>query len=254
MTEVGMPEKTVILRVQRRDRPDGEPYWEEFEVPFQPSMNVIAALQAVRKNPVTREGKRVGPVAWESNCLEEVCGACTMVVNGRVRQACSALVESLPRPVELRPMSKFPVVRDLVVDRSSMFANLRKVRAWIPIDGTYDIGPGPRMGDEQAQEGYLLSRCMSCGCCLEVCPQVNDRSDFMGPAVMSQVVLFNSHPTGRLNRGERLDAVMGPGGIQDCGKAQNCVKACPKEIPLTDSLVTLARETTLHALRQLLGK
>jgi succinate dehydrogenase / fumarate reductase iron-sulfur subunit len=249
-----MPEQTVTLRIERRDRPEGAPYWQEFEVPFQPSMNVIAALQAIRRNPVTREGKRVDPVAWESNCLEEVCGACTMIVNGRVRQACSALVEHLPRPVELRPMSKFPVLRDLVVDRSSMFENLKKVRAWIPIDGTYDIGPGPRTSDEEAQAGYILSRCMSCGCCLEVCPQVSDHSEFMGPAVMSQVVLFNSHPTGAMNKGERLDAVMGPGGIQDCGKAQNCVKACPKEIPLTDSLVSLARETTLHALRRLLGK
>ena len=249
-----MPEKTVILRIQRRDRPEGDPYWQEFEIPLAPAMNVIAALQAVRRNPVTREGKRVDPVAWESNCLEEVCGACTMVVNGRVRQACSALVEGLPQPVTLQPMTKFPPVRDLVVDRASMFENLRKVRAWIPIDGTYDIGPGPRTSDDEAQEGYVLSRCMSCGCCLEVCPQVNERSDFMGPAVMSQVVLFNSHPTGGMNRGERLAAVMGPGGIQDCGKAQNCVRACPKEIPLTESLVRLARESTLYAFRELLGK
>jgi succinate dehydrogenase / fumarate reductase iron-sulfur subunit len=95
---------------------------------------------------------------------------------------------------------------------------------------------------------------MSCGCCLEVCPQVNERSDFMGPAVMSQVVLFNAHPTGKLNREERLAAVMEPGGIADCGKAQNCVRACPKDIPLTESLVRLARETTLFALKELLRK
>jgi succinate dehydrogenase / fumarate reductase iron-sulfur subunit len=240
--------------VLRRDRPDGADRWDEFEVPFQPAMNVIAALQAVRRNPVTRAGKTVAPVTWDSNCLEEVCGACTMIVNGKVRQACSALVEHLAQPIELRPMTKFPVVRDLVVDRSSMFENLKKVKAWIPIDGTYDIGPGPRTSDAEAQDGYVLSRCMSCGCCLEVCPQVNERSDFMGPAVMSQVVLFNAHPTGKLNREERLAAVMEPGGIADCGKAQNCVRACPKDIPLTESLVRLARETTLFALKELLRK
>jgi len=249
-----MADRTVILRVERRDRPGAAAYWQEFEVPLLPAMNVIAALQSVRRHTVTREGKKVDPVVWESNCLEEVCGACTMVVNGKVRQACSALVEHLARPVEIRPLSKFPVLRDLVVDRSSMFENLKRVRAWIPIDGTYDVGPGPRTSDEEAQEGYILSRCMSCGCCLEVCPQVNDHSEFMGPAVMSQVVLFNSHPTGRMNRGERLDAVMGPGGIADCGKAQNCVKACPKEIPLTEALVRLARETTLFALQEILKK
>jgi succinate dehydrogenase / fumarate reductase iron-sulfur subunit len=249
-----MAETTVVLRIERRDRPDGASYPEEFEVPLAPSMNLIAALQAIRRNPVTREGKRVSPVVWESNCLEEVCGACTMVVNGRVRQACSALLASLEHPVRVGPMTKFPVVRDLVVDRSSMFENLKRVKAWIPIDGTHDLGPGPRTSDAEAQEGYILSRCMSCGCCMEACPQVNERSEFMGPAIMSQVVLFNSHPTGRMNEGDRLDAVMGPGGIQDCGKAQNCVKACPKDIPLTESLVKLSRAATVHAIRELLGK
>jgi succinate dehydrogenase / fumarate reductase iron-sulfur subunit len=245
---------TVVLRVKRRAEPGAAEHWDEFEVPLRPAMNVIACLQAVRKNPVTRDGKPVDPVSWEANCLEEVCGACTMVVNGKVRQACSTLVAKLEQPIRLEPMTKFPVVRDLVVDRSSMFENLKRVRAWIPIDGTHDIGPGPRTSDAEAQEGYILSRCMSCGCCLEVCPQVNERSDFMGPAVMSQVVLFNSHPTGHLNREDRLVAVMGPGGIQDCGKSQNCVKACPKEIPLTESLARLARETTVYALTDFLRK
>jgi succinate dehydrogenase / fumarate reductase iron-sulfur subunit len=249
-----MAETTVVLRIERRDRPDGAPYQQEFEVPLSPAMNVIAALQAIRRNPLTRDGKRVDPVVWESNCLEEVCGACTMVVNGKVRQACSALLASLEHPVRVGPMTKFPVVRDLVVDRSSMFENLKRVKAWIPIDGTHDLGPGPRTSDAEAQEGYILSRCMSCGCCMEVCPQVNDRSEFMGPAILSQVVLFNSHPTGRMNAAERLDAATGPGGIQDCGKAQNCVKACPKDIPLTESLVKLSRAATLHAIRDLLGK
>jgi len=249
-----MAEKTVVLRILRRDGPAGTDRWHEFEIPFRPSMNVIAALQAVQKNPVTRSGEAVNPVAWESNCLEEVCGACTMRINGKVRQACSALVSTLRQPITLEPMSKFPVVRDLVVDRASMFSNLKRVKAWIPIDGTYDVGPGPRMSDEEAQEGYILSRCMSCGCCLEVCPQVNEKRDFMGPAVMSQVVLFNSHPTGAMNRHERLAEVMGPGGIQECGKAQNCVRACPKDIPLTESLVRLARETTLFSLQELFRK
>ncbi|MEZ6105506.1 MAG: 2Fe-2S iron-sulfur cluster-binding protein [Pirellulaceae bacterium] len=86
-------------------------------------------------------------MAWDCNCLEEVCGACTMVINGRVRQACSALVDRLlkdrPGEIELRPMTKFPVVRDLVVDRGRMFRALQKVHAWVPVDGYYDMGAGP---------------------------------------------------------------------------------------------------------------
>ena len=59
---------------------------------------------------------------------------------------------------------------------------------------------------------------------------------FVGVHAVSQVMLFNAHPTGRMNAGERLDALTGPGGVQVCGNAQNCVAVCPKHIPLTTSL------------------
>ena len=54
-------------------------------------MNVISALMAYSKNPVTADGQKTTPVTWDMNCLEEVCGACSMVINGRPRQSCSAL-------------------------------------------------------------------------------------------------------------------------------------------------------------------
>ncbi len=55
----------------------------------------------------------------------------------------------------------------------------------------------------------------------------------MGPAVMGQVYLMSQHPTGAMHEDERLEGVMGEGGIEDCGNAQNCVEVCPKDIPLT---------------------
>ena len=109
--------RTVRLKVQRQDTPGGEKRWEEFEVPWAPQMNIISALMEVQKNPTTVDGKKVAPIVWESSCLEEVCGACTMVINGRVRQACSALVEKLApngEAITISPMTKFPLVRDLV--------------------------------------------------------------------------------------------------------------------------------------------
>lgn len=208
----------------------------------------------VRRHPVTRDGKETTPVVWEASCLEEVCGSCTMVINGHVRQACTALIDQYEQPIVLEPMTKFPVVRDLMVDRSRMFEALQKARAWIPLDGTYDLGPGPRVPADTQEFRYALSRCMTCGCCLEVCPQYNDHSKFMGVAVMSQVVLFNLHPSGAMQKDLRLEAVMGEGGISDCGNAQNCVKACPKEIPLTTSIGELGRQTTVKAFKDLFGR
>jgi len=254
-----MANKKVHLKIRRQDGPDqaNTRRWEEFEVPRLPQMNVISALQQIQLDPRTKDGKPVAPVAWECSCLEEICGACSMVINGRVRQACSALIEEIApkgETIVIEPMSKFPVVRDLVVDRSKMFEDLMRVKAWIEIDGTHDLGPGPLEGAEQQQVRYALSRCMTCGCCLEACPNVNDSSSFMGPAAINQVRYFNLHPTGKLQRTERLESMMHKGGVTECGKAQNCVEVCPKSIPLLDSIGSVARDTTKHLIwKWLLG-
>ena len=243
----------VLLRIKRQDGPTAPFRWEEFHLPYKPRMNVISALMDIRRNPVTVDGKKTTPIFWDCNCLEEVCGACSMIINGKVRQACSALVDQLGQPIVLEPMIKFPLVRDLMVDRRRMFEALKHVRAWIPLDGTYNLGSGPRVDPETGAIAYSLSRCMTCGCCLEVCPQVTLISAFMGAAAISQVRLFNMHPIGRMNARERLDALMGEGGLADCANAQNCVHACPKEIPLTESIAALGREMTRHMLKRLLG-
>ncbi len=239
--------------IVRQDSPDSEPYEEEFALPYRPNMNVISALMEIRRNPVTADGKKTTPINWEMNCLEEVCGACSMVVNGRPRQACTALVDQYEQPIRLEPMKTFPVVRDLVVDRQQMFDSLQRVKAWVPIDGTYDLGEGPRMPERKRQWAYELSKCMTCGVCLEACPNVNDKTDFMGPAIMSQVRLFNTHPTGAMHKDERLEEIMKDGGLGECGNSQNCVEACPKGIPLTTSIASLNRATTVHMFKKFFG-
>jgi succinate dehydrogenase / fumarate reductase iron-sulfur subunit len=248
-----MSEKTIKFKVLRQDDPNSAPYEEEFEVPYRQNMNVISALMEFRRNPVNTKGEQTTPISWDMNCLEEVCGACSMVINGKPRQSCTALVDQLEQPIRLEPMKTFPVVRDLMVDRSRMFDSLKKVKAWIPIDGTYDLGPGPRMAETKRQWAYELSKCMTCGVCLEACPNVNSKSDFIGPAPLSQVRLFNAHPTGEMNKEERLETIMSEGGLANCGNSQNCVQSCPKGIPLTTSIAALNRQTTLQSFKNFFG-
>ena len=239
--------KNVIIRIKRQDTPTAKPRWEEFELPWKPGMNVTSALMEIAANPVTREGKQTAPITYDSNCLEEVCGSCAMLINGKARMACSALVDKLEQPVKLEPFSKFPVVRDLSVDRSVLFENLKRVKAWVPVDGTYDLGSGPRMAMEDQEAAYPLSRCISCCCCMEACPQFTESTGFVGAATISQVRLFNTHPTGSSLKRERLAALMGDGGIQECGYAQNCVEVCPKDIPLTRSISQVGGEVIKQA-------
>ncbi|CAM4354198.1 succinate dehydrogenase iron-sulfur subunit [Paenibacillus tarimensis] len=253
MAQTTTAAKTIKLVVTRQDSPETKPYEETFEIPYRPNMNVISALMEIQRTPKNAEGKETSPVCWESNCLEEVCGACSMNINGKPRQACTALVDKLEQPIRLEPMRTFPVVRDLVINRERMFTALKRVKAWIPIDGTYDLGPGPRMAETKRQWAYELSKCMTCGVCLESCPNVNDRNSFIGPAALSQVRLFNAHPTGEMNKEERLETLMDDGGIEGCGNSQNCVRACPKGIPLTTSIAALNKDTSKHMFKKWLG-
>ncbi len=254
---VSLPDKKYKVRVLRQDGRDQQPYTQTFELPYRPGMNVISVLQEIAANPTTIDGKQTAPVVWDCNCLEEVCGSCSMVINGRVQQACSSLLDDLLKEgdtVDLRPMSKFPTVRDLFVDRSRMFDALKRVKAWIPVDTYSDLGPGPRISPSEQEQMYPLSRCMSCGSCLEVCPQVNDDSEFIGPQAIAQAVLFNMNPTGAMTKEDRLDALMSPGGVTDCGNAQNCVKVCPKEVPLTWAIGKAGRDTTFQAIKDFFVK
>ncbi len=249
-----METQKYILKIYRGS--PGNQYWEEFELPLKPYVNVISGLMEIQKNPVTREGKKVEPIVWEQGCLEEVCGSCSMLINGKPRQACTALIEPIIKQtgnntIVLSPFSKFPLVRDLIVDRSIMFDNLKKVHAWIDADGSFDRGFGPKISQQAQEMMYAYSTCMTCGCCVEACPQINNHSKFVGPQIMGQVQLFNANPTGKYNKAERLRPLMEEGGISDCGNAQNCVKVCPKNIPLTDAIAATGRDVTLQALEDI---
>jgi succinate dehydrogenase / fumarate reductase iron-sulfur subunit len=278
--------RTVRVRVLRQDAPGQSSYWERHEIPYEPNMNVISVLQRIAAQARSADGRNVAPVAWDCNCLEEVCGSCTMLVNGRTRMACTALVDRLlgesgtdggdGEEIVLEPMSKFPVVRDLVVDRRRLFRSLERVKAWVPVDGSYDHGPGPRISPEEQQDAYPLATCISCGCCLEACPQFTKievvrregeseesfatrrratfDKGFVGPHAISQAMLFNSHPTGRLIADERMEGLTAQGGIQMCGNAQNCVAVCPKQIPLTRSIARAGRAATLWAIKRIFDR
>ena len=138
------------------------------------------------------------------------------------------------------------------------------------------MGPGEKQLRATQEQNYPLSQCMSCGCCVDACTQYTkieltqesgeseedfeqrkrDAYDqaFIGPHAISQTMLFNNHPTGKVIASERLDALTGPGGIQACGNAQNCVSVCPKEIPLTTSIARASRAATVHVIKKWFDK
>ena len=250
---------TIHVEILRQSTPDAPARTEKFAIPYRPNMNITSVLGEIALNPITSDGAPTTPITYDSNCLEEICGSCAMLINGKARMACSALVDKLRednpgQPITLAPLSKFPVIRDLAVDRSVLFENLKRVKAWVPIDGSYNLGPGPRQQPRIQEQRYPLSNCISCTICMEVCPQFNDVTNFVGAATIAQARLFNMDPSGSVLKEERLRALAGDGGIQECGFAQNCVQACPKQLPLTEAISDMGRDVFIQQVKDLFAR
>src|SRR6201985_2220578 len=245
---------TIKVEIKRQSTPDAPSTTEKFEVPYRPGMNITSLLGEIALNPVDVSGRATTPVTYDSNCLEEICGSCAMLINGKARMACSAFVDKLDQPIRLEPVSKFPMVRDLAVDRSVLFENLKAVKAWVPIDGTYDLGSGPKQFPQLQETLYPLSNCISCTICMEVCPQFNDATGFVGAATIAQAKLFNLDPGGAVLKEERLRALAGDGGIQECGFAQYCVQDCTKQHPLTEAISDMVRDVFVQQVKDLFAR
>ena len=244
--------RTFTVKVQRQASPDAPVRTETFAIPYRRNMNITSVLGEIALNPTTTDGRESTAIAYDANCLEEICGSCAMRINGKAMMACSALVDKLLGPddtITLAPLSKFPVVRDLAVDRSVLFENLKRVKAWVPVDGTYDLGPAPRQFPQIQEQRYPLSNCISCTICMEVCPQFNDVTNFVGAATIAQAKLFNMEPAGAVLKEERLRALAGDGGVQECSFAQNCVQACPKQLPLTEAISDIGRDVFVQQVK-----
>ncbi len=227
-------------------------------------MNVISVLQRIAAHPADdrRQGRRAGRLGLQ-------------LPGGSLRRLHDA--DQRPRAAGLLRPGRSTAGTESQRDRTAsdqqvpgdprsdggpaatLFQALRKTQSWIAVDGYHDMGPGPHQSQEEQEQLYPLSQCMSCGCCLEACPQYTlvevtrldgetgrglraprSRRPTIAP---SSVRTPSARPccSTRIRRAstclrERLDALIAEGGIQNCGNAQNCVKVCPKHIPLTTSI------------------
>ncbi len=248
--------KTFTLQILRGT--EGNQYVEEFELELAPLMNIITALMEIQKRPINKKGELTTPIVWEQACLEEVCGSCSILVNGMPRQACTAMIqpileESGSDTIYLSPFTSYSLVRDLVVDRTRIFEDLKKIHGWSEVDGSRSKDFGLKILPKTQEVMYELSTCMSCGCCMEACPNYTKTNSFMGASPIGQTRLFNLHPNGQADRPERLHAMMGKGGVHECSKVQNCVQVCPKKIDLIEAIAEISEQTTTQAIREFFG-
>lgn len=236
------PDHLVIqLDVTRRTGPDAEPYVQSIVYEADDANESVAsALAAINADASYRDvdGRPVGTIAWEHSCLQKKCGACAMVIDGRPALACGTRLRDHrgKGPMTLEPLSKFPIIADLQVDRSVMFDNLRTFGMW---------------EDEAAQQderrfltAYEASRCLQCGCCLEVCPNFAPTEEFFGAAgfVPASRLLSTLPREGRA----RVRRAYLEHEYAGCGKSLACMDVCPAEIDIEHLLVRSAAATLFN--------
>ena len=170
----------VRLSVLRKKRGSAESYTQDFIYDAHSDNETVAsALLSLNDREVLldAEGNVAEKIEWECSCLQKKCGACAMVICGRPRLACDAgLSEFAGRVITLSPLKKFPVVCDLVVDRSILFENLKTLKLWLSGDAA--------LGDKCLELAHEASGCIQCGCCLEICPNFYVGGTFCGMAAV----------------------------------------------------------------------
>ena len=186
-----MAEKYTIT-VLRRESADFEPYRQSFffEGTGEETVAVVLDRLNFADDLFDTDGTPAPRIGWECSCSQGVCGACAMVINGEPALACKKkLKDCKSKEIFLEPLTKFPVVRDLIVDRSSLSVIPIQHGLWLESEAAAD----KKYRDLQ----YFASKCMKCGLCVEVCPNTGGCSENLGAFFAAECFLKKTQSSGK---------------------------------------------------------
>jgi fumarate reductase (CoM/CoB) subunit B len=189
------------------------PYYQAFDVAGTDNMRVLDVIRWIYEN-------QAGDLAYQFACRIGRCGTCAVRVNGVPVLACQ---ERCKESMRIEPLSPFPVLRDLVVDRTEIEARytaLELVPTGAPkTEGVRAIEP------HAAEELCKMDSCMACMVCVSGCPAVEERP-FDGPAFMLKLRYMDQHPADDRDRlGQAID-----GGMLECFACDACTQLCPADL------------------------
>ncbi|MBR4342964.1 MAG: succinate dehydrogenase [Lachnospiraceae bacterium] len=230
-----------IISVKRRKRDEKNDYYQDFLYIADSENDTVATALTnlnLQEPLMDINGLPTTMIEWECSCLQKKCGACAMVINGRPGLACAAkLKDYKKKKISLEPLRKFPVIADLMVDRSILYENLKTLTLWLrkDIDGKKDDPEfGTMLCEKDSNLAYTASECIQCGCCLEVCPNFYPGGSFFGmstvPVTTRLLTEMSSADIKKIAKGY-MEYV-----YEGCGKSLACMDICPRKIP-TDKLM-----------------
>lgn len=190
-----------------------------------PSATAASALSELNEKVVLTDidGNSTEKIVWEYSCMQKKCGACAMLIDGRPRLACDfRLSESKKEKIRIEPLRKFPIISDLMVNRQIIFDDLKQMQIWSENEIFAD--------DRNNSLMYEASRCLQCGCCLEVCPNFAAGEKFYGMSAMVPasrlLAAMKGSSAGKLKKQYARSVTDG------CGKSLACRNICPAGIDI----------------------
>ena len=205
---------------------DEKPRYEVFEVPYKKDMRILDVLIAI--------GDDLGKgVAHRWYCGVKRCGACSAIVNGKPVNVCW---EAAEEHMLIEPLPNFPIIRDLVVDRSGAEKVLSSFQRYLVRNEKPSIFP-ENISHEQMIYVYGLVECIECHLCNVVCPVLDvEYENFFGPMALVQLGKHALDPRDNLERTHEIIS----SGIQNCVSCYACVDICPSTIkPLERAIYPL---------------
>jgi succinate dehydrogenase / fumarate reductase iron-sulfur subunit len=226
--------KTATVRVQRfNPDKDKKPYYDAFQVPLEHDPTLLDALQFIK---TTIDGS----VTFRKSCRHAICGSCAMNVNGKNILVCHEPVKRhLDRKggITIRPLPYLPIIKDLVVDRTSFWEQYLRVKPWlVPPENAPD--KEFRMTPEEVAALQNAETCIMCGACYSACSVIGMTKEYIGPHALLKNFMRVLDPRDSIP-GERLQEVSGGDGVARCHTIFNCIDACPKHLDPTRAIETL---------------
>lgn len=197
------------------------PHMHDYEIAFDPQgKKVLDALIAIKEQVDDS-------LTFRRSCREGVCGSDGLNINGVNRLACTADLAGLKEPIEIRPLPRLAVIRDLIVDLSQFFRHYRAVKPFL-----VNLDPEPEserlQSPKERAELDGLYECILCGCCTTACPSFWWNPErFLGPTALLQAYRFIADSRDQTTN-ERLDFLEDPYRLFRCHGIMNCVEVCPK--------------------------
>lgn len=218
----------MIVKIKRQISSKAEPYWQSFEYNGNRNVTVATVLDELNstENLLDIEGNPAKPIKWECSCNQKMCGGCAMVINKTPALACGVFLNSIDGNILiLEPLSKFPTIEDLMVDRSIIEQNLRQANVY--------IGEFAGFCEKEHSHQYSVAKCLKCGLCLEVCPNYVKGQNFFGALFANNIYLAHSQSKDRKNE---LKKEYSKHFASGCSKSLSCQRICPANIPTIASI------------------